>query len=170
MILQGNITVNGKKYEKGSYISPWKIYPFFLIHMAGFGESGFAMAYFTNTPTSFLFIHGGFAVLIYLVFYVAIFGVDEVKWMFINSLLGIFGVYSEIRILLSWAGKDINSFPIYVHVIPFLYYILYMFLLRQIFIEVTGSRADNARSEKVSYIYLFVSLLIYIPIFIIGKG
>lgn len=161
MILQGDITINGKKYSKGSYISAWKIYPFFLLHMGVFGGSGFFMAYFKEVETTLLYMHGGIAIFVYTLFYLAIFGVDEVKWMFTNAFLGIFGLYSEIGSLLAWAGKNIDSFPIHIHFIPFMYYVLYTFLLRQIVIEVTNSRTDKAKREKVSYIYLAFSVLFY---------
>lgn len=169
MILHGNITINGKHYSKGSYISPWKVYPFFLFHMLIFGGSGFAMAYFFEAPASFLYMHGGFAILVYLVFYLTIFGRDEVKWMLINAALGIFGLYSEVGILLSFADKNIGSFPFYIHVIPFMYYVLYTFLLRQLFLEVTGSRDDEVKSKKINQFYLVFSLITYCTIFVIGK-
>lgn len=170
MILQGDITINGKHYSKGSYVSPWKIYPFFLFHMGVFGGSGFAMAYFTDVELSFLYIHGGIAILVYLLFYLTIFGVDEVKWMLINAFLGVFGLYSEIGIILSWADKEISSFPIQVHVVPFMYYVLYTFLLRQIVIEVTNSRSDKDKREKVSRIYLALSLALYIFMYLASNA
>ena len=44
---------HGKRYAAGTTISPWKIYPFFLIHMAMFGASGFFMAYGTADDIDF---------------------------------------------------------------------------------------------------------------------
>ena len=169
MIVRGQISINGKSYEKGQHISPWKIYPFFLIHMAAFGGSGFVMAYFSPAPLLFLYLHGGFAVLVYLIFYITIFGVDEVKWMLANALLGIFGLYSEIAILLSWAGKDIHSFPLQVHVIPFMYYVLYTFLLRQVILELTNSNGDKAKKHKVNVLYFLISISVYTAFYFIGN-
>jgi hypothetical protein len=162
MIVQGDITIGGKAYTQGSYIPPWKVYPFFLVHMGIFGYLGFYWAYFKEAPPGLLYMHGGFAAFVYLVFYKAIFGIDEVKWILINALLGVFGLYSEIGILLSWSGKNIDSFPLHVHVIPFMYYVLYTFLLRQVIIEVTNSGTDKTKREKVSYVYLVVSLALYV--------
>jgi hypothetical protein len=55
------------------------IYPFFAIHMLMFGLSGFVMAYASNRPDLFfLYLHGGIAIFVYLIFYLAIFGRDEV--------------------------------------------------------------------------------------------
>lgn len=166
MILHGDITMNGTEYKKGDYISPWKIFPFFLVHMLAFGGSGFFLAYFSNEPVLSLYAHGGIAITIYLVFYLIIFGRDEVKWMFINAGLGIFGLYSEIGALLSFAGKTIEDFPIYVHVIPFLYYVLYTFLLRQFILEITNSSGNEEKSQRISYVYAGVSLLIYIALYV----
>lgn len=168
MILQGDITINGKLHKKGSYISPWSVYPFFLFHMLIFGGSGFAMAYFTDVSVGFLYMHGGLAILVYIAFYLTIFGRDEVKWMLINAALGIFGLYGEIGILLSFAGKSTSDFPWYVHVIPFMYYVLYTFLLRQAFIEITGSREDQRKANRVSYGYVLISLLIYGLFYLVG--
>lgn len=161
MKLHHKISINGKTYPKGSRPSPWFIYPFFLIHMLAFGASGFLMAYFADAPILFLYMHGGIAIFVYIIFYIAIFGIDEVKWMFVNAALGIFGLYAEIELILSLADKNINDFPLYVHLIPFMYYVLYTFLLRQAVIDLTGSRDDPKKREIVSYIYMFISFAVY---------
>src|SRR5690606_27486770 len=72
------------------------IYPFFLFHMLMFGISGFVLAYGADGDVGFLYMHGGIAIVVYLVFYFAIFGREQVKWMFINAGLGILGIYSQI--------------------------------------------------------------------------
>lgn len=166
MILHGDMTMNGTDYKKGDYISPWKVFPFFLFHMLAFGVSGFFLAYFSNEPVLFLYAHGGIAITFYLIFYVLIFGRDEVKWMFINAALGIFGLYAEIDTLLSFGDKTVKDFPFYVHVVPFMYYILYTFLLRQVVIEFTNSSGNEEKSQRVSYVYAGVSLLIYIGLYL----
>lgn len=162
MKLHGAITINGKKFEKGDEISGWAIYPFFLFHMGMFGGSGFWMAYFTDdVETSFLYAHGGIAILVYSIFYLAIFGLDQVKWMFINAALGIFGVWAEVDILLGLAGKSLGDFPFYIHVTPFLYYILYTFLIRQALLDMFGARDDENRRRWVEKLYIVASLGIY---------
>ncbi|MGH8030242.1 MAG: hypothetical protein ACREO3_09935, partial [Arenimonas sp.] len=89
MKLHSPITINGKAYAKGAEVPGWVIYPFFLFHMLLFGGSGFVMAYASDdVPTYFLYLHGGIAILVYIVFYFAMFGRDEVQWMFINATLG----------------------------------------------------------------------------------
>jgi hypothetical protein len=163
MKLKSALTINGKKYEAGDEVSPWGIYPFFLLHMGIFGASGFLMAYNDpqSPPLSFLYMHGGFAILSYLVFYFAIFGAEEVKWMFINAGLGLFGIYAEINYLLSWFGKDAADYSYARQAIPFGYYILYTFLLRHALLDLTGSREHPERRRVVEVAYVVVSVLIY---------
>jgi hypothetical protein len=163
MKLQGGISISGRTYAKGSDVPWYKVYPFFLIHMLVFGLSGFAMAYGTrHPPVPFLFFHGGLAISIYTVFYLAIFGRDEVEWMFINAGLGLFGIYSQIQWILALFGKRMGDFPYYVHVIPFLYYVLYTFLLRHAVIDITRSREDPRRRRLVGYCYIAGSVAFYL--------
>lgn len=162
MELEGNITINGKQYRKGEQIPWYFIYPFFLVHMGIFGLSGFFMAYASDGPgLSFLYMHGGFACLVYLVFYFAIFGVDRVKWMFINTGLGLFGIYAQIEIILSWFGKRAADYSIAVHAIPFFYYVLYTFLLHQMLLDVTRARDNSRRRRRVDIGYIVGSVALY---------
>ena len=57
---------------------------------------------------------------------------------------------------------------IYIHVIPFLYYILYTFLLRQAFIDFFHAREDPERRKAVNRIYVFFSVLLYAAIYLLG--
>jgi hypothetical protein len=162
MKLQGSVTINGRAYSKGDEIPWYSVYPFFMIHMFMFGGSGFLMAYADSRPSVlFLYLHGGFAIIIYTIFYLTIFGIDEVKWMFINAALGLFGIYSQIDWLLSLFGKHIGDYPVHVHVIPFLYFILYTFLLRHAVLDVTSAREDEIKKKSVEYGYIAFSLGIY---------
>jgi len=163
MKLHGNITMNGRHFAKGSEIPWYSVYPFFLIHMLAFGASGFAMAYAkSGPPVAFLYAHGGFAILVYTVFYLAIFGLDEVKWMFINAGLGLLGIYTQIGWILSLFKKEISDYPLHVHVIPFLYFVLYTFLLRQAVLDFTHSREDAPRKHRVEFGYVAVSIAVYL--------
>jgi len=162
MKLQGNISINNQTYTKGTEIPWYKIYPFFLVHMLLFGGSGFLMAYAArHPPVFFLLLHGGFAILIYTVFYLSIFGRDEVKWMFINAALGFIGIYSQIGWLLSCFGKRIGDYPVYVHVVPFLYFVLYTFLIRHAVIDITQSRENPEKKNLVEDCYIAISVAIY---------
>jgi hypothetical protein len=170
MKLQSDITINGRTYPKGTDFPASKIYPFFLVHMLIFGGSGFVLAYGSKRPdVAFLYLHGGIAIIVYTIFYLSIFGRDEVKWMFINALLGLLGIYSQIGWLLSLFGKHISDYPYYVHVIPFLYYVLYTFLLRHAVLDITQSREDPAKRRFVENCYIAVSVAIYLISYFWGK-
>ncbi len=162
MKAHSSITINGKHYPAGTELAWYAIYPFFLVHMLIFGLSGFFMAYANDAPSlSFLYLHGGFAIFIYLIFYLAIFGVGQVKWMFINAALGLFGIYAQISWILALFGKQADDYPVSVHVIPFLYYVLYTFLLYQMVLDVTGARKNPQKKRTVENIYIATSVLVY---------
>ena len=165
MKLHSALTINGKPYPAGTEVPWYTIYPFFLLHMLMFGGSGFLMAYAADdVPTLFLYLHGGIAIVVYVVFYFALFGRDEVKWMFINAALGLLGIRAEIGWILGWFGKGIDDYPWTVHVIPFLYYILYTFLLRQMVLDLAGVRDDPVRKARVEWLYVAASVVIYLAI------
>ncbi|MEO8160460.1 MAG: hypothetical protein ABI588_03500 [Arenimonas sp.] len=169
MKLHGAITINGRAYAKGSEVRWYTIYPFFLIHMLMFGLSGFLLAYGADTPMSGVAIHGGIAITVYTVFYLAIFGWDEVKWMLINAGLGLMGIYSQIGWLLSLFDKSIDDFPWYRHVVPFMYYVLYTFLLRQLVLDLAGAREDEQKKSRVEAVYILVSFAVYLAIYLAGR-
>jgi hypothetical protein len=147
------------------------VYPFFLVHMLAFGLSGFIIAYADQEPDLFfLYLHGGIAIFAYLIFYLVIFVLDEVKWMFINSGLGLFGIYAQIDLILLFFGKQASDFPTSVHVIPFLYYVLYTFLLYQVVLELSGARKSRRRKRIVELVYVLLSALVYGVIFLATSG
>ena len=169
MKAHSDIEVAGKKYLKGDTLPARLVYPFFLVHMLGFGFSGFLMAYTSDGPgIKFLYMHGGLAILVYVVFYFAIFGVDQVKWMFINAGLGLLGIYAQIDLILALFGKRAGDFPWYVHLVPFLYYVLYTFLLYQLVLEITGAHKSLNRKKIVEGVYVIASVLIYGGIYLVN--
>ncbi len=170
MKLQGAITLNGRSYAKGSDVPWYAVYPFFMVHMLVFGGSGFMMAYATRpAPLLFLYAHGGFAIAIYTVFYLTLFGRDDVKWMFINAGLGVLGIYGQMGWLLSKFGRNIGDYPLSRSVIPFLYFVLYTFLLRHALLDLTGAREDDEKKSKVEYSYVAVSILVSLLFFYLDR-
>jgi hypothetical protein len=161
MKIHGGMTINGRAYGSGDEIPGLFVYPFFLVHMLAFGVSGFVMAY-AGVPLEIVYMHGGIAILVYIVFYLAIFGLDEVKWMFINAGLGLFGIISQIDWLLSLFGRRVADYPVSVHVIPFLYFVLYTFLIRHAVLDILGAREDEAKRSRVEYGYIGVSVGLYL--------
>ncbi|MEO6364876.1 MAG: hypothetical protein ABIO38_02350 [Luteimonas sp.] len=156
---------NTKADGPGRVLGPkamWFVYPFFSVHMLAFGLSGFLIAYMADAPDiMFLYIHGGIAIFVYIVFYLVIFGFDAVSWMVVNAALGIIGIYAQIGWILERFGKRIEDFPWQVHVVPFTYYVLYTFLLRQLLIDATRSRDNPQRRAMVETGYVVASLLVY---------
>lgn len=122
------------------------VYLFFGLHMLMFGLSGFLIAY-SGVPDDpmFLWIHGGIAITIYVVFYLVIFGVGEVAWMFVNAALGAMLTFATIDLILAPFGRRAADYPLEVHAIPFLYLVLYTFLMRQAIIDLFGARNDPRR-------------------------
>lgn len=162
MQLQSDITINGRKYRKGDFVPWYKVYPLFVLHIGAFGVSGFFMAYMDNgAPLFFLYMHGGFACLVYTLFYLAFFGFDRVRWMFINAGLGLFGIYAQIDWILSLFDKQASEFTAAVHFIPVLYYVLYTFLLHQLIIDVFHGRTNDHRRRVIDGLYIALSVAIY---------
>lgn len=130
--------------------------------MAFFGGFGFFMAYFQEPlDLKFLYPHVGFAIFIYRTFYVTIFGRDETRWMFINSALGVFGIYAQLNWFLARFGKSAADYSWKVHLVPVAYYVLYTFLLRQFVLDITRSRDKPERRAKIEWAYVALSLLVY---------
>lgn len=162
MELPSDITINGKRYRKGEHVPWYFIYPFFLVHMAMFGASGFFMAYASDGPgLLFLYLHGGIACLVYLIFYITIFGIDRVAWMFINAGLGLFGIYVQIDLLLGLFGHSADDYSAATHAIPFLYYVLYTFLLHQMVLDASGARSNRRRRRIADALYIVGSIVVY---------
>lgn len=138
------------------------IYPFFLVHMLMFGVAGFVLAYGADGDVGFLYMHGGLAIVVYTVFYLAIFGFDEVLWMFINAGLGVAGIHTQLGWILGmFFGRNLADFPWYVHAIPMLYFVLYTFLLRQLVLDLTRSRDNPKRRRLVEAAYVVLTLALY---------
>lgn len=162
--------MNGRRYAAGDEVPWYSVYPFFMLHMLMFGGSGFLMAYSGRLQdVAFLYLHGGFAIIIYTVFYLAIFGLDEVKWMFINAGLGLLGIYTQVGWILSLFGRRIGDYPLKVHVIPFLYYTLYTFLLRRALLDLAGAGEDDGRKQKVEYSYIAASVAMSLASYFLGS-
>lgn len=168
MRLHDYLTINGKTYRKGKLVPWFKIYPFFLVHILIFGLPVFGGAYLPKTFVieSVIFYHllGGFAALVYVQFYQAMFGRDAVKWMFIEGALSSFGIYAVVGASLTLIGRDIHDYPLYRHVLPFIFYVLYAFLLRQAFLDITKSREDKARRRIAELFYVGISLVAYMAL------
>lgn len=60
-------------------------------------------------------------------------------------------------------GSDVpwyRAYPLSRSVIPFLYFVLYTFLLRHALLDITGARDDEQKKQKVEYSYVVTSVLV----------
>jgi len=149
--------------------SGWFVYPLLSLHLAAFGYGAFMMAYSSNpAPILVQYLAAAFAIHLYIKFYIQYFGLDEVKWMIINACLGILGIYGEIGWLLSKFGKEISDYPVYFHLAPFTYFILFTFLFRQLVLDITFSRQNEKRKQIVERVYVCTLLIIYAVVIFSG--
>ena len=140
------------------------IYGFFLVHMGVFGTVGFVMAYSGGFTLFDNVLFSGFAIFVYIIFYLVIFGLDEIFWLFVNSALGILGIVTQISWMLQWFGVRFESFPMSAHVIPTIYFILYTFLMRRAVLQLFGAHPGTRRKFFVDIAYIGVSLFVYLPV------
>jgi hypothetical protein len=132
------------------------LYAFFFIHMAVFGGIQFYSSYLGGSSKV-----GAVGVAVYLIFYLRLFGQDEVKWMLINAALGIFGIYGQIGFLLSLFGKKISDYSYHAHLMPFLYFMLYTFLIRRLVVDLVHWKFFK---EKQQAEYAYIALSVFISI------
>ncbi len=138
------------------------VFPFFLVHMLAFGASGFFLAYGMDEPDlTFVFMHGGIAILVYLVFYLVIFGPGTVGWMFVNAGLGLLGIIAQIDFILRLFGRRVDDFSFAFHIVPFTYYVLYTFLLYQAVLWLAGVHTHPQRRRWVEAVYVVGSVVVY---------
>jgi len=109
----------------------------FLFQLGGFGISGFWLAYkYTHIHFSLAIMHGFIAIFVYIILYINIFGigVDAAKWIMINTIFGIAQTYKIINFIGDFLIDDFvfENYLFYRHIIPGIYVILCMFLIRQI--------------------------------------
>jgi hypothetical protein len=170
MRLHGSVTFNGREYVAGDEISPLVVYPFFLLHMAIIGVGiGFFFAYVPDSSTwqdpvfaASVVGSGILGAAIYLLFYLRIFGRDEVEWMIINAGLGLIGTVSQLDWILSLFGKGVGDYPPYVHLVPLLYFVMYTFLLRRAVLQLFGVDEDEEKRPKVGYGFAVAMLAFYL--------
>jgi hypothetical protein len=77
----------------------------------------------------------------------------------------LFGIYAEIGWILNLFGTTLADYPVSIHVIPFLYYVLYTFLLRQALVDISRARDNPDRRRLVERLYIAISVLVYAVIY-----
>lgn len=162
MMFRNPLSPDGKPFTKENR-APWlKVYPFFLAHILGFGAAFFYAAYFAEgTELSGLYIGGLFVSGIYFLFYFTMFGREEVEWMLVNALLGLLGTYTQIGWILALFGKSAGDYSANVHVIPFIFFVLFAFLLRRAVLDLFYAKAGMKKEQIANTAYVIISLLIH---------
>jgi len=153
------LTRNGIDPDK----APWLfIYGFFLLHMAMFGSAGFILAYSDGAKFFINLGFSGFAIAIYSLFYVAIFGIDKVKWLVINSIIGVLAIYSQLGWILEKFGKSVHDFPKHYHIIPGIYFVLYTFLLRRALLHMLRAKEGTKKRALVDSGYVVFTVIYFL--------
>lgn len=170
MKLKTDIYSGQKIYRKGDEL-PWvKVYGSFIIYVLVIAPVIFNETYVQrDINLGYFLLLGGFLPLIYLLFYRSVFGIEEVRWIFINSILGIFGTFAELNWLLKYLyEKQISDFPFYYHIVPIIHYILLTYVLRQAVIDTFRARDNEKRRIYVNILYVIFSILIYFSLYFIN--
>ena len=89
--------------------------------------------------------------------------------MFLNAGLGLLGIYTQVGWLLSRFGKKTSDYPLHLHVLPFLFYILYTFLLRQAVLDLAGARENEQKRNTVENIYVGCSVAVSIVFYYLER-
>jgi hypothetical protein len=142
------------------------IYLFFLAHMAVFGTATFYMAYHVQQGDIYAF--GVIPILIYVPFYLILFGADEILWLVITSVLGLLMIYGWLETLAlpfipepGTAGDhiitDFDKFPASRHILPGTFLVMYEFMLRNVLIDVLGARHNQRRNRYVGWLFVAFS-------------
>jgi hypothetical protein len=160
MRIHGHITLNKRRYAPGDEVSPLAVYPTFFAFFLVFCTPTYLLAYLSETPdVGGVYALGIFGSVFFLGFYLTIFGPDEVKWMLVNAALGVFGIFGQISWIMStFFFKAIDELSWYVHVMPFLIFVLFTFLARQALTDLLGGRDNEARRRVADILHVVVSV------------
>ena len=168
MKIHGSINIFDKEYNKGDDVPWYYIYPALYLLIVFFGVGSIWLAYgeVLKSEEGLLF----FRVLLLSIFavsYYIIFGIDEFKWIFINIFLGTVGILGEYEVIGYFFGLDISEYSLSINIFPFLFYVLFIFLLRQTFIDIAGARENPKRKKYVEIGFILVFICVYVFYFTI---
>lgn len=143
--------------------APWLfIYGFFLFHMALFGSVGFLLAYSDGAIFLINLAFSGFAIFIYSIFYISIFGIEDIKWLVINSIIGILAIFSQLGWILEKFGKSLQDYPDHYHIIPGIYFVLYTFLLRRALLHLLRAKQGTKKRVLVNIGYVVFTVTYFL--------
>lgn len=142
------------------------LYLFFLAHMTGFGALTFYQCY--HVQRGDFWSAGTIALLTYVPFYLLMFGVDELLWLVVTSLLGVLMIYGWLETLAlpfipepgavpSPIATDFSKLPVSRHILPGAFLVMYEFMLRNLLIDLLGARHDERRARLAGWAFLALS-------------
>lgn len=148
--------------SKISGASPNLFYLFFLVHMAIFGIGCLYLSYSDGGKNSInALLFSILPIYVYVKFYIALFDLDDIRWLFINSALGFFGIFAQLDFILSLFDATVDDYRGYVHIAPFTYFILYTFLIRHALLDFIASRFDKNKQRLIENAYIAISIIFY---------
>ena len=160
------MTINGKKVEWSATKKMIYWYLFFLVHMLVFWVMWFVMSYAVD-PTEadtqvFSILFSWLAIVAYMLFYYKIFGREKIQWMAFNALIGIPNTYWLLeQIVTTFNLTSWSSTQTYQHIIPGIYIVLYIFLVRHMCIDFIWLVTKDNNEQIGNGIFLLVSLIIF---------
>ena len=80
--------------------------------------------------------------------------------MFLNALFGLLRKGVQVGWLLSLFDRDSSTCPLSVYVTPFLFFLLYSFLMRRAVLDLINSLDDPARRKTMKKRYIGVTLAV----------
>lgn len=170
MEIYSDVTIAGHKYKKGDSFSWIAVYPTMLFIVLVYTATNFFLVYHAPTPSILtLYFVGLLTGSGFVLIYYSIFGPDDVKWMFINALLGGLGIYTQLEWVLSLINVNPDKFPWPFHVVPFAFIVLLTFLLRQAFLDLFSARENETRGKVVDFGYVVITVVIYLTSYYVAN-
>ena len=167
MKLKTDISIGSNTYSKGSYLHWSKVYGFFTVIIALHFWLVFDITYIQqDIVLGFTLCFGIFLPVLYLLAYRSIFGLAEIRWLIVNSIIGIIGVLAELDWVLSYFyDKSLSDFNVFFHIIPCVHYIMFTFVLRQAVIDSFHARYNLKRREYVNLGFTLISTILYVALY-----
>lgn len=139
---------------------------FFLAHMTGFGTLLFYLNY--HTQQGDYYAVGIIPVLLYAFFFLIFFGVDEILWLVVTSVLALTMIYGWLEMLAqifipapgtagTWVITDFHKFPTSRHILPGTFIVMYEFTLRNLLIDALDARHDPRRNRLVGWLLVAIT-------------
>ncbi|EKE29455.1 MAG: hypothetical protein ACD_2C00172G0003 [uncultured bacterium (gcode 4)] len=148
-------------------MKPKSAYPILVPHVLIFGFTWFMLFYSHQRP-AMGFLIWLITTISYLIVYVQLFGKEQIRDMLIGGLIWVIQVYGWLEILaakaIDWTKefKTFDSMPMYYHLIPATYFIMWTFLVKNVIIDLIWARNNPEKMNLTYKLFYAISLLIFI--------